>query len=314
VSVFATAASSLFRDRLQQRVLRVPVVDDIDLRCHVVGQVVQLLARAHRHQHQGSPFLNRKLHDADCVVDRVDGAAEVDAANHDRAGGLGLEGHLAELLVHVVAVGGAGIDGEADGHAAQAQSVLEGRGHRGDGVGAGVERIGVVGLEDQGQLPGVLGGAGLEEAERSGVGVAAGVERQLEVIPRVVACGVRREAARRTVLEALVHGQDHELAGAGQAPAVHESVEVGERAGVPRGVTAQDLADSMRHAPFLLVRRSFIQLRLAGLWSGLGPRRMLARGRMPAVMAPLRHRPLARFGKVGLAAWARSLKSSSLAG
>jgi hypothetical protein len=45
-------------------------------------------------------------------------------------------------------------------------------------------------LEDQRHLPGVVGRAGLEEAQRRGVGVAARVDGQLEVIARVVAGGL----------------------------------------------------------------------------------------------------------------------------
>ena len=75
----------------------------------------------------------------------------------------------------------------------------------------------VVDLQDQRDLAGELGRAGLDEAERRGVGVAAGVDGELEVVARVVAGGVGREAARRAVLEALVDRQDHHLARAGEA-------------------------------------------------------------------------------------------------
>ena len=117
----------------------------------------------------------------------------------------------------------------------------------GAGSAAAVERVGVVELQDERDLAGELGGAGLEEAERRGVGVAARVDRELEVVARVVAGRVRREAARRAVLEALVDRQDHQLAGAAEAAVVQHAREVGERAGVVARVPGQDLLDALGH-------------------------------------------------------------------
>ena len=62
-------------------------------------------------------------------------------------------------------------------------------------------------------MAGELGGARLDETERRRVGVAASVDGELEVVARVVAGGVGREAACRPVLEALVDRQDDQLAG-----------------------------------------------------------------------------------------------------
>src|SRR5450759_2805806 len=175
------------------------------------------------------------------------GAPRVAPDYDHEAGGLGLECELAQLLVHLVAVRGTRVDGETDGGAAEPQGILDAGGHGRDGIGPAVERIRVVGLEDEGHLAGELGGAGLDEAERRRVGVAARVDGQLEVVARVVAGGVGREAARRAVLEALVDRQHDELAGAGEAPVVEHPVEVGERAGVVRRVPAQYLLDSICH-------------------------------------------------------------------
>src|SRR5207247_984065 len=79
-------------------------------------------------------------------------------------------------------------------------------------VVAAVEAVGVVELQDERDLARELRRAGLEEAERRRVGVAARRQRQLEVVARVVAGGIGREGARRAVLEALVDGQEHEPA------------------------------------------------------------------------------------------------------
>ena len=109
---------------------------------------------------------------------------------------LRLLGELADLPVHLVARGRAGVDREADRRAAEAQRVADAARDRRARVGAAEERVGVVELEDQRDVAGELGGARLEEAERRRVGVAAGVDRELEVVARVVAGRVRREAAR----------------------------------------------------------------------------------------------------------------------
>jgi hypothetical protein len=45
----------------------------------------------------------------------------------------------------------------------------------------------VVELEDEGNIAGELGGAALDETERCSVGVAPGVDRELEVIAGIVA-------------------------------------------------------------------------------------------------------------------------------
>ena len=107
--------------------------------------------------------------------------------------------------------------------------------------GVGVEQVVVVGLEDQRDLAGVVGRAGLDEAERRRVGVAAGVDGELEVVAGIEAVGVGREAARGAVLEALVDRQHDELAGAGQTAAHEEAVEVGLDAGALGAVPGKDL-------------------------------------------------------------------------
>src|SRR5439155_6240693 len=96
-------------------------------------------------------------------------------------------------------------------------------------------------------------------------------ERQLEVVPRIVRSRIGREGARGAMLEALVYGQDHELAAARQAPVVHEARQVGERARVVASVPAQDLSYSLAHGRKL---SSEMGLVIAGSGS--------CRGRSPA--------------------------------
>ena len=80
----------------------------------------------------------------------------------------------------------------------------------------------------------------LDEAQGRGVGIAARLDGQLDVVAGIVAGGVGCEAAGRAVLEALVHGQDHELAGARQATGVHDAGQVGLHARGFRAVPGQD--------------------------------------------------------------------------
>src|SRR3954468_10594589 len=83
-------------------------------------------------------------------------------------------------------------------------------------------------------------------AERGGVGVQTGVDRHLVMIMRVIAGGVGREAARRAMLEALVHREDDQLAGTTEA-AFHQ--DAGQIALGTRGVAlvvGEDLFDAAR--------------------------------------------------------------------
>ena len=97
---------------------------------------------------------------------------------------------LAEFFVHRVAGARARIDRVADRRAAEAHRVLHARRHRADRLLHLGERVGVVQLENERDLPGELVGGRLERAERRGVGVAARVDGQLEVVVGVVAAGL----------------------------------------------------------------------------------------------------------------------------
>src|SRR5205814_4630447 len=175
------------------------------------------------------------------------GAARIGPDDDGKAARLGFLGDRADLLVHRQPMLGARIDREADGHAAQAQRVA----HRaGDGL-VGIllfeEDVVIVELEDERHTARELAGARLQEAERRRVRVAAGLDGELEVVARIVRRRVDREAARRAVLDALVHRQDHELARAGQRAGGEQTREVRQRAGTVAAVPGQDLFYSLAH-------------------------------------------------------------------
>ena len=80
-----TTSYCLLRNRLYQRLAGVVVEHDIDLRGQVVGQVEQLLSGRDGHQDDRGPLLDGHFHDVDGVVERVDGTAQVQAADNDQA-------------------------------------------------------------------------------------------------------------------------------------------------------------------------------------------------------------------------------------
>ena len=83
-------------------------------------------------------------------------------------GFLGFLGQLANLLDHLELLFGAGVDGEADRGAAQAQSVMDAAGDR--LILAGGVTVGTVQLEDRRYCAGEAVGAGFQQAERRGKG------------------------------------------------------------------------------------------------------------------------------------------------
>jgi hypothetical protein len=96
-------------------------------------------------------------------------AARVGPDHRGDALGRGLLAHGADLLEHLQRAIRAGIDGEADRRAAQPERVVDAGG---DGLvlagAARHQRIGAVGLEDGGDLPGEGVGAGLDHAQGCG--------------------------------------------------------------------------------------------------------------------------------------------------
>ena len=87
-------------------------------------------------------------------------------------------------------------------------------------------------LEDGRDRAGEGRGAGLDEAERRGIGREPGIDRELEMVMRVIGRRVGREAARRPVLEALIDRQDDQLAGAAELALHQDAGEVRLGAGI----------------------------------------------------------------------------------
>src|SRR5581483_2452402 len=181
---------------------------------------------------------------------------------------LRLLGEPAELRVHLVPERRARVDREPDRRAAEAERLVDAPGDRGRGL-ALRERVRVVELQDERDLARELRGARLEEAERGGVGVAAGLDRELEVVARIVGGGVRRERTRRPVLESLVDREDDELARSAEPPVIQEPGEVRLRSGVVAAVPAENLAHSLVHCLLPpLDRRNVLALTPADSRSG----------------------------------------------
>src|SRR5437867_6888280 len=159
--------------------------------------------------------------------------------------------YLAGLFVHDFAVRRPGVDGEPHRHAAKPQRVAHAAGERRDGVLLLIEDIVVVQLQDQRDLSRELCRTRLQEPERRGVGVAASLDRQLEVVPGIVARRIDREAPSRAVLEALVHRQNQAFAGPLQRAVVQNARQARLHAGVIRTVPAQDVAHTVCHCSLL---------------------------------------------------------------
>src|SRR5213593_2034200 len=163
----------------------------------------------------------------------------------------GLFPYLAGLFVHDFAVRRPGVDGEPHSHAAKPQHVAHAAGERRDGVLLLIEDIVVVQLQDQRDLSRELCRTRLQEPERRGVGVAASLDRQLEVVPGIVARRIDREAPSRAVLEALVYRKNQAFAGPLQRAVVQDARQVRLHAGVIGTVPAQDVAHSVCHGSLL---------------------------------------------------------------
>src|SRR5690606_24773097 len=135
----------------------------------------------------------------------------------------------------------AGVDGVADADAAEAQRVVHGTRLRAERVDLVLEDVMVVQLQNERDLPGVLRRARLQKAERGGIRAAARLDREPEMVQRVVGVGVGCEAAGRAMLEALVNGQNDELTRAPEAAMVQQPVQVGQNTRVLALIPAHNL-------------------------------------------------------------------------
>ena len=105
------------------------------------------------------------------------------------------------------------------------------------------QAVAAVDLQDGRDLAGERVSACLNHTERCCVGAEACVNGQLKVVVRVVASGVRRKAAGRAVLKALVDWQDHNLAGAAQFALHQDAGQIAFGASVVALVIGENFAD-----------------------------------------------------------------------
>ena len=103
----------------------------------------------------------------------------------------------------------------------------------------------MVQLHDEGELVRPLAADRAEDAERRRERVAAALDRELDEVLGVEVDGVRREARRARVLDALVDGQDRDVARPGQAAGVDEPLQVAQHGRGTIGVD-EDPVDEVR--------------------------------------------------------------------
>src|SRR6201999_955213 len=84
------------------------------------------------------------------------------------------------------------------------------------------EKLVMIDLYDEGNLVRVLARDDAEHAERRGDGVAAAFYRKLDDVLRVEVDRVRRKRRARRMLDALIDGQNREIARARESPCVEE--------------------------------------------------------------------------------------------
>src|SRR2546426_11146297 len=102
-----------------------------------------------------------------------------------------------------------------------------------------------ISLENQWDLAADPSRSRLQKAQRGGIGIAAGVHRQLEMVVGVVPGRIGGKTPCRPVLKSLVHGQYDEAPGTTQPPMVQQSGQVRAGAGRVALVPAQDLGDAV---------------------------------------------------------------------
>ena len=89
-----------------------------------------------------------------------------------------------------------------------------------------MQHIVVVCLQNQWQLPGEFGCARFQKAERRRIGIASGLQSEIEMVARIVGRRIGFKAASRTMFESLVDRKDDELAGAGECAVIQQPGEV----------------------------------------------------------------------------------------
>jgi hypothetical protein len=83
--MFLPSSAFLLTDRLEQGVSGVRVIDDNDPGGQVVGQFKELFAGRDRDEDFLSAFVGSQFHDADSVLNGLDGAPEIESADDDQS-------------------------------------------------------------------------------------------------------------------------------------------------------------------------------------------------------------------------------------
>ena len=124
------------------------------------------------------------------------------------------------------------------------------------GVGIGKQLV-VVELDDERYPVRIFPGHGPEHAEGRSHGIAAALEGQLHDVLRIEIGGIRGERGPRGVLDALIHGQDRDIARAAQAAVRENPPEAAQRADVAVGIRPDALHGvGSRQVQRLLVDRA----------------------------------------------------------
>ena len=171
-------------------------------------------------------------------------AARIGPDNDGEADRLGLFRQLADLLDHLELIVGAGVDGEADGGAAETQGIVHTAVDR--LVLAGSVAVGAIDLEDRWDGAGEAVGTGFQQPQGCGKGVQTGIDGELIVIVRIVGRRVGREGAVGPVLEALVDRQDDQPAAAAELAVHQDAGELCLGAGAVAFVVGEDALDALR--------------------------------------------------------------------
>lgn len=163
----------------------------------------------------------------------------------DRESGfLRFGGEIGELFILKATIGRARVDRVADSAAAQADGIVNRRRAGAKGIFLILQHIVVVEFEDERDLAGVIGGDRLDETQGSGVGIAAGIDRELDVIAGIVGGWIGGEGAGGAMLEALIDREDDKAASPAEATVGEKAGEIGEGARVLALVVIEDFGNA----------------------------------------------------------------------
>src|SRR5258708_5147505 len=156
--------------------------------------------------------------------------AEIAPQDGGHAELVGLREGLADFHDLAAALVGAEIDGSADGGCAHVVGLLQGAEENLIGLVRVGQQLIVIHLYDKGDSVSVLARDGAEHAEGGSDGVAAALDGQLDDVPAVEVVGILGEACAAGVFDALVDGQDREIARAAEAAVPEQALQICEHA------------------------------------------------------------------------------------